>query len=126
MILLAGFAAACTPDSDSARGVAESFLDEHYVRMDLKASLAHVTGLARHKVEEELRLVGDQEIDAGTMRPTVTYELDEERPGGDDRATFLYRGKVSLDGDGSFEIRWLVTARRENGGWKVSNYEELR
>jgi hypothetical protein len=119
-------AAACTADSDSGRGVAESFLDEHYVRMDLKAALEHVTGLAQHKVEDELRLVGDQEIDAGTMRPSVTYRLEETRRDGDERTNFLYRGKVTLDGGDSFEMRWLISVRREGGGWKVSNYQELQ
>lgn len=116
---------ACSPDSDSARGVAERFLDEHYVRMDLAAAIEHCTGLARHKVEDEMRLVGDQEIDATTQRPNVTYELQEERPDGDERTTFLYRGKVKLSGGDSFAMRWLVSVRRERGAWKVSNFKEM-
>jgi hypothetical protein len=126
VLLVAVMAGGCTSGGDPARGVAERFLDDHYVRMDLTAALAHTTGLARHKVEEELRLVGDQEIDAATMQPSVTYELEEERPDGDERATFLYRGKVALSGGHSFSMRWLVSVRREESAWKVSNFKEMQ
>jgi len=125
ILLLALSAFGCTPDADSPRGVAEGFLDAHYVTLDLTAAVAYTTGLARHKVEDELRLVGDQEIDAGTLRPSVTYGMREERPEGEDRVTFLYDGKVKLEGGGSFEMSWLVNIRRQDGAWKVSNYKEL-
>ncbi len=125
-MLLALLLAGCTTDSESARGVAESFIDEHYVRMDLDAALAHTTGLAKHKVEEEIRLVGGQEIDGETMRPSVTYELEEERAGGEDRTSLVYRGKVTLSGGDAFDLRWLISVRREGDVWKVSNYEEMQ
>lgn len=125
-ILLLAVAVGCTTRGDTARGAAERFLDEHYVRMDLVAALQHCTGLARHKVEEEIRLIGDQEIDAATQQPSVTYELEEERPQGDDRATFLYRGKVALSGGDSFAMRWMISVRREDNAWKVSNFKEMQ
>lgn len=124
-MLIALLAIGCTPDADSPRGVAEGFLDEHYVTMDLDAAVGYTTGLARHKVEDELNLIGDQQIDAGTLLPSVTYGLREERPEGKDRVTFLYDGKVKLQGGGSFEMSWLVNTRRQDGAWKVSNYKEL-
>ncbi len=115
----------CTPDADSPRGVAEGFLDEHYVRMDLPAAAKHCAGLALHKVEDEIRLVEGQEVDGSTRKPSVTYELDQERPDGTDRSTLMYNGEVRLDGGGTFEMRWMVSVRREAGEWKVSNFKEL-
>ncbi len=117
--------AGCTPDPDSARGVAEGFLDEHYVTMNLKAALPYTTGLARHKVQEEIDLVAGEEIDGGTMRPNVSYDLEEERREGEERVTFLYAGTVKLKGGGSFGMSWLVNTRREDGAWRVSNFKEL-
>lgn len=122
---IAALLAACRPGADTARGVAERFLDEHYVRMDLRAAAEHCVGLARHKVEEELRLVGGEEIDASTMKPTVTYELEEVRDDGDGRSNFLYRGKVKLSGGHSFDMRWLISVKRDAGEWKVSNFKEM-
>ncbi len=113
------------PSADSAQGVAEGFLDEHYVRIDQQRSLAYCTGLAKHKVEEEIRLIGDEKIDDSTMKPSVSYSLLEEVPEGADRTTFLYAGKVRLQGGDTFEMRWMIHTRREGGAWKVSNYKEL-
>lgn len=120
-----GGTAACRPAADTPHGVAERFLDEHYVRMDLAAALDHCVGLARHKVEEELRLIGNEEIDATTMKPTVTYGLEEERMEGDERAHLLYRGKVKLSGGHSFAMRWMISVKRDGESWKVSNFKEM-
>jgi hypothetical protein len=117
--------AACGPDPSTARGTAERFLDAHYVHIDLPATLALTAGVARHKVEEELDLVRDQPIDDSTRKPTVHYKLLEEHPDGDAAANFLYLGSIRVEDAGSFDQRWLVTVRRQDGGWKVTNFQEL-
>jgi hypothetical protein len=117
--------AACGPDPSTARGTAERFLDAHYVRIDLPATLELTAGVARHKVEEELDLVRDQPIDDSTRKPTVHYKLLEEHPDGDAAANFLYLGSIRVEDAGSFDQRWLVTVRRQDGGWKVTNFQEL-
>ena len=118
---------ACRSAGGSPRGAAEHFLDEHYVRIDLKAAKAYASGVALQKVEEEQRLVGDQQIDASTRRPTVSYTLAEERTEGEDRATLIYDGKVRFDDGDTVELRWVLNTRREaDGGWKVSNYQEFQ
>jgi len=119
-------AAACRPGADTARGVAERFLDEHYVVMNLEAAKRYCTGLALHKVEEELALIGDQVVDESTQRPRVSYDLAEERPEGEDRNTLIYNGSVRLEGGDTFTLRWLVTTRREADGWRVSNFKEMQ
>src|SRR6187397_1712176 len=49
----------------------------------LRDALPFTSGLARHKVEDELQLVEGQPIDAATRKPTVHYRLLEEHPDGD-------------------------------------------
>ena len=119
--------AACRGGTGSPRGAAESFLDEHYVRINLEAAKQFCVGVARFKVEEEQRLVGDQTIDASTRRPHVSYALAEQRDEAEDRVAFLYDATVRFDDGGTTALRWLVTARREpDGAWKVSNYQEYQ
>jgi hypothetical protein len=125
LALAVALAAGCRPDPSTARGTAERFLDAHYVRIDLEGSLPFTSGLARHKVEEEIRLVDGQAIDEATRKPTVHYRLLEEHPEGEGAVNYLYRGSITVEDAGRFERRWLVTVRREDGGWRVTNYQEL-
>jgi hypothetical protein len=118
--------AACRGTGNSPRAAAERFLDDHYVHIDLAAAKQHAVGVARFKVEEEQRLVGDQQIDASTRRPRVGYKFVEQRDEADDRVALLYEATVHFDDGGTTGLRWLITVRREpDGAWKVSNYQEF-
>jgi len=121
---LACAAPGCRPDASTARGTVERFLDAHYVQIDLPAALPFTTGLARQKVEEEIRLVAGQEIDAATRKPRVHYRLLETHPEGESAVSYLYRGDIRVDDADSIEHRWLVTVRSEDGAWRVTNYQE--
>ncbi|HVM95618.1 MAG TPA: hypothetical protein VMT89_04485, partial [Candidatus Acidoferrales bacterium] len=81
----------CRPDPNSPRGVAEQFVDAHYVRIDLPAAKGVVAGLALHKLEEEQRLTAGNAIDESTRLPTVRYRLLEEKSE-TDTASFVYEG----------------------------------
>ena len=116
---------ACGPDASTPQGTAERFLDAHYVRIDLRNALPFTSGLARHKVEDELRLVEGQPIDAATRKPTVHYRLLETRPDGEHAVNYLYLGSITVEDADHFERRWMVTVRREADGWRVTNYQEL-
>ena len=65
------------------------------------------------------------EIDETTRKPVVHYRLLEERPDGEQSVNFVYRGSVAVDGADGFERRWMVTVRREDAGWRVTNYQEF-
>ena len=52
-LLLLGLTA-CQRDVHSARGIAERFLDAHYVDINLPAAKAYCTGLALSRVEAEI------------------------------------------------------------------------
>jgi hypothetical protein len=118
--------ASCHGSGGAPRSAAEGFLDEHYVHINLEAAKQYCVGVARFKVEEEQRLVGDQQIDASTRRPRVTYSLAEQKDEAEDHVTFVYGATVHFDDGGDTALRWLVTVRREDdGSWKVSNYQEF-
>lgn len=116
---------ACRPDVSTPQGTAEGFLDAHYVRIDLREALILTSGLAHRKVEDEMRLVEGQPIDAATRKPTVHYRLLETHPDGENAVNYLYLGSIAVEDADRFERRWMVTVRREADGWRVTNYQEL-
>ena len=49
----------------------------------------------------------------------------ERRPEGDDRVSFLFQGEArGQDASDVFTRKWLVTVKRTDGAWKVSNFHE--
>lgn len=125
LILLIYGLSACQSDPNSPQGVAERFLDAHYVTMDLQVAKTYCTGLARKRVEEEIRLTEGQAVDANTRRPKVYYSLLKETPRGDNRVSLQYEAKITVDGAGEFQKEFLLTLREEEEGWRVMNYSEF-
>jgi len=125
LVLSALLVAGCRAAANTPRGTAERFLDAHYVRIDLPAALEFTSGVARQKVENELRLVQGQAIDETTRKPRVHYRLLEEHPDGAAAVRYLYRGSIAIEDADRLERRWLVTVRFAEGSWRVTNYEEL-
>ena len=114
----------CKGDGDTTpRGVAEVFLDWHYVEIDLPRSREFTVGLARSKVDEQIRLTSGFAIDAGTRKPRVYYKLLERREAGG-RIAFVYRLTIRPEDAGEFYRRLLIRVREEESGWRVSNYTE--
>ncbi|TMB05031.1 MAG: hypothetical protein E6J70_02935 [Deltaproteobacteria bacterium] len=95
LVMLSALLSACRADPSTPRGTAERFLDAHYVRNET------------------------------TRKPSVHYTFLEEHPVGDDMVNYLYRGTIVVEDADRFERRWLVTVRRDDGGWRVTNYQEL-
>ncbi len=116
----------CRPDAGTPRGTAERFLDEHYVHMNLARAKEFCSGLARQKVEEMERLVGEQKIDETTRKPRVSYALRETKEEGPDRVSFVFEGTIRVEDADRFTRRWLVSTRKEvDGHWRVSNFQEF-
>lgn len=114
---------ACGPDVSTARGVAEEFVDQHYVGIDLQKAKELSVSIALDKINEEIRLTAGQAIDASTQKPRVHYTLLEKKEG-DQRASFLFEGSIQSSDNTSFTRKWLVTTRKEGNRWKVSNFTE--
>jgi hypothetical protein len=113
----------CGNDLSTARGVVEEFIDQNYVRIDLQEARKYVVGVALEKMNEQIRLTAGHTIDASTQKPRVNYQLLEKREG-ENRASFLYLGTVRTDDGYEFTRRWLITARKQDDVWRVSNFSE--
>jgi hypothetical protein len=114
---------ACGHDLNTAQGIAEEFVDQYYVVIDLPKAKALAVSVALSKLNEESRLTAGQTIDASTRKPRIHYKLLEKREG-DQRATFLYEGTIQSDDNTSFTRQWLITTRKEGNQWRVSNFTE--
>ena len=123
MIFAVLLASGCGRDLNSAQGVAEEFVDQHYVAIDLPKAKALAVSVALHKIDEEIRLTSGQKIDASTQKPRVHYRLMEKTEG-EQRSTFLYEGTIQSEDSTSFTRQWLITARKEGNQWRVSNFTE--
>jgi hypothetical protein len=123
VIFAISLASGCGRDLNSAQGVAEEFVDQHYVAIDLPKAKALAISVALHKVDEEIRRTTGQKIDASTQKPRVHYRLMEKTEG-EQRSTFLYEGTIQSEDSTSFTRQWLITARKEGNQWRVSNFTE--
>jgi hypothetical protein len=121
--LLALMSAACRRDLRTAQGVAEEFVDQHYIEINLQNAKAYAVGLALEKIDDEIRLTAGQAIDASTRKPKVHYRLVEKKEA-DGRVSFLYEGTIQAEDAPEFTRRWLVVARRDGDRWRVSNFSE--
>jgi len=115
--------AACQKSGATARGVAEDFLDSHYVAIDLEASRALCSGLARGKVEREIELTSKVAIAGDTHKPRINYSFKEARES-PDRVQFVYELTIRARGLEPFTKIVMLTLRRIDDSWSVSNYGE--
>ncbi len=117
-----GAASGCAP-KNSARGVVDRFIEKQYIAIDLKAAEPLCTGLALDRIRQELKLTAGQVIDESTRKPVIHYTLKKTRRDGG-HVTFLFRAEIDVPDGGSFNKFWMITARKDGGLWKVSNYLE--
>src|SRR5918999_144134 len=106
---------ACGRDLRTAQGVTEEFIDQHYVHIDLSKAKEFTVGLARQKLDDEIRLTSGQIIDSSTRKPRVHYKLLEKKESAQ-RASFLYLGTIRAEDAPEFTRRWLITARKQGDG----------
>jgi hypothetical protein len=122
-ILLTVLFSACGRDLKTAQGIAEEFVDQHYVHIDLRKAKEFAVSVALYKINEEIRLTAGQVIDASTRKPSVHYRLVEKKKGSG-RVSFLYEGTIRAEDAPDFTRRWLVVTRKEDDQWRVSNFTE--
>jgi len=122
-IMLASALCNCTPPRNSARGVVDRFIEAHYIAINLKNSEQFCTGLALAQLHKEEELTAGQVIDESTRKPVIHYRLKEERAQ-PDRVMYLFLATIDVPDGGSFDKKWMITARKEGDTWKVSNYSE--
>jgi len=120
-VVVAAVPAGC--GGSGARTTAERFLDAHYVRIDLAAARDVCSGLAREKLDRELALTANVNIEADTRKPRINYRLEDARET-EDRGQFAYLLRIRAPGAEPFERLIMVTVKKEDDGWSVTNYTE--
>ncbi len=123
VLLAVLLAAACRPDAGTPRAVAEGFLDNYYVAVDLHAARGEVEGLAADKVAQVIELAAEAGEELRGFRPRVNYTLGFAEEG-EELARYEYELRVESDGGDAIAQLVLLTLRRGPRGWKVSNYSE--
>ena len=124
VLLVFGLGGCGGRDLKTAEGVADEFVDQHYVNIDLPRTREYTVGLARDKIDDEIRLTRGQPIDASTRKTRIRYELTDKKQEGDARVSFFYKGTIEAEDGPEFTRRWIVVARKEGDGWRVSNFSE--
>ena len=122
-LLLAIMLWGCNPPQNTARGVVDRFIQAHYMAINLKGAEQFCTGLALSQLHQEEQLTAGQTIDDSTRKPMIHYQLKEERKQ-PDRVMYLFLATIDVPDGGSFDKKWMITARKEGDTWKVSNYSE--
>jgi hypothetical protein len=123
MVLCAILTWSCNPPQNSARGVVDRFIQAHYMAINLKSAEQLCTGLALSQLHHEEELTAGQTIDDSTRKPIIHYQLKEQRAQ-PDRVIYLFLATIDVPDGGSFDKKWMITARKEGDTWKVSNYSE--
>jgi hypothetical protein len=121
-LLVIFLVAGCKP-ANTPRAVVDRFIEAHYLAMNLKSTERWCTGLALEKLHQEEALTAGQAIDEETRKPTIHYRLEQQRDG-HDRVMYLFLATIDVPDGGSFDKKWMITARKEGDTWKVSNYSE--
>jgi len=121
--LLVLILSSCNPPENSARGVVDRFIQAHYMAINLKSAEQFCTGLALSQLHKEEQLTAGQQIDDSTRKPVIHYRLTEERAQ-PDRVMYLFLATIDVPDGGSFDKKWMITARKEGEAWKVSNFSE--
>jgi hypothetical protein len=115
---------ACTQPTGSPQTTAQAFLERFFVEANQRAALPLTEGVARAKLEEEIRLLGDQAASTTDERPRVYYrQLSQQTQ--DDGMAFHFRLTVVVVGDPPIEPELIVRVRPSGDQWRVSNYEVL-
>ncbi|HYD47102.1 MAG TPA: hypothetical protein VEB21_02075 [Terriglobales bacterium] len=122
-LLAASNSGGCRSSADTAQGVAERFVDQHYVEMNLPAAEPYCTGVALGKVRESMRLTQGMQIDQATRRPTVRYRVSPHSESDKD-ASFLFDATIQVEGAETFDRRWIVLTKKVGDTWKVANFTE--
>ena len=113
---------ACSP-AEGPESIAQSFVEQYYVHPDLPKAKDMTYGLARHKIEEEQRLVRSVEGGGERADRDVTYNLHQTQKMGKDKIFFVYDITISVDRL-VMKKRATVATGRVKEGWRVTNFEE--
>lgn len=125
LLLALALVPACT-SNDPARAAADRFVDRYYVEIDLPRARDEAVGLARDKVEREMKLLEGVAPAEESVRPSIHYRfLEKQDAEGRDRRGYLYELTITFHGGDKVQRRALVTVRQDEGVWHAANFQEI-
>ena len=111
-------------DPTTAQGRAEKFLDFYYVEADQQRAQQLSYGLAHEKLSKEIKAVSAVRRGAQPPEKRISYRLHSEADGNtSDRKHLIYSFQVDTEG-GILKKRILLSMRKIEGRWMVSNYSD--
>jgi hypothetical protein len=113
---------ACSP-TERPESVAQSFVEQYYVRPDLPRAKALADGLARAKIEDEEQLLQGGPRPGATAGREVSFNLHTTRKTGEDRIFFVYDLAISVGGL-VMKKRAFISTTRVKDGWRVTNFQD--
>jgi len=115
-------APACSKES-AAQKVADQFIEAYYVQLSVKDALPMTEGLAKEKLEGQLKLmVGDGGPDPSADKPRVTYSLVKHESPSADAAVFVYSVKTHMEDLGGRTV--FVKLRHDGNQWIITQFTE--
>ena len=123
-LILAVAIMGCSP-SNSAEGVGGQFLQAYYVQIDQARALEFTTGLARERMQEELRQVTQLRRSSSLehARPQVSYTLARTQREGR-QVLLIYDLTVTPPQVAPILKKILIITEQLGEEWKVINFTE--
>lgn len=120
------FLISCGQNLNTPKGVAEKFIEEYFVYVDQEKALPFTMGLAKVKIEEQIKEVtkvrkrGEK---LGLMLADVEYTFVKEMSVRKGIKGFEY--KLDIQGEGFSQKRnVIISVSQKNDKWLVSNFSE--
>jgi hypothetical protein len=119
--------------SNDPREVADAFCFRYFIELDQVHALEIASGLAADKLRKEIELLkgaardfqeGEREFHQ--HKPFIDYKMTQRTDQDADHVMFLYHLVIEPKQGGKMEREILVSTVRENGRWRVNNYENYR
>ena len=102
--------------------VARKFMDKYYIEMSLAGAKEYTTGLAKEKLENQIKLLDGQNPGPGTDIPRVQVKLQSNEAPGPDEASLIYEVTPHAEDVGKRKV--YLKLRKEGGDWKVTQWSE--
>ncbi len=114
--------------------VSEAFCFRYFIKLNQAEALEISSGLAADKLRKEIELLKgaarhfqDGEREFHRSKPFIDYKMVQRTDQDAEHVMFLYHLSIEPRQSGEkMEREILISAIRENGRWKVNNYEDYR
>ena len=123
-ILIAFVCLGCSRD-DTAKGVADRFVQAYYVQVDQARALDFTAALAEERLQREIQMVTPirRSGDVEQARPNVEYSLVRSQPDGR-QVLFVYDLTITPPHIPPMLKKVLIITDQRAGQWKVINFTE--